>query len=438
MVNINKLRILIISSVSPIKGPGMLASDYYKAYSQQGYEVDVLTKFRCEQFPEFLYVYDSPHYSGKLNFLFRAVNRLKRTFIPKSYSKDPHYFFYKKEEYPPVRIDEVLSKITKQYDIVQILFWQELLSFSTIHALYLKLKCMFFFDCVDYSPMSGGCHFIGDCKRYKIGCGCCPAYNSNDPFDFTWHNVNFRKKVYEEVDPIVTGNTYMFGFYEQSLLLKERKRMLTYPIIDTNIFRPHDKAIIRRKLKVSEQKRFVLLFGCQGITDERKGIKYLIESVNKFSMKLKEQERKQVLIMSVGNNFEKIRSQFIGLDTLDLGYVTKDELAEIYSFADVFLCSSVNDAGPMMVNQSICCGTPVVGFEMGSCLDAVKDKGTGYCAKLMDTDDYANGIFFIYNLTDKQKVAMSEACLKLARNNYTYEASVNRIVGTYYMLEKKR
>lgn len=434
----SKPRILIISSADPMIGPGVMSADYYKAYKSQGYEVDLLTLHKCKQHPEFLYVYDrqpslfrrrlSKFREHPISFIKNAFSKRLRSVV---YPVGSYSFFYREEENPPVPLKKVLNVITKQYDFVHILFWQGLLSFATVQALYRKLKCKFFFNCVDYSPMAGGCHFIGDCERYKVGCGCCPAYESKDPHDFTWHNVNFRKQVYKEVNPTVSGNSYMFGFYDQSVLLKKCKRIQSYPIIDLDIFKPYPKEEIRKKIGVAENKKFVLLFGCQNINDKRKGVKFLVEGVRKFVKKLDAEERKNVLIMAIGKDFDKVKSQLDEIDTLDLGYVTKEELPALYAFADVFLCSSVNDAGPMMVNQSLCCGTPVVGFEMGSCLDAVMNKGTGYCAKLKDTDDYAAGIEYIYRLSAEEKKSMKAKCLEHAKNTYSYEAAVKRVLSIF-------
>lgn len=117
----------------------------------------------------------------------------------------------------------------------------------------------------------------------------------------------------------------------------------------------------------------------------------------------------EVLLVAIGNDFDKLKPLLpANIDSLGLGFVSKDELPEIYSMCDMYLCSSVNDAGPMMVNQSLCCGTPVVGFAMGACLDGVKDKGTGYCAKLKDSTDFAEGIYKMLNLDDTERQMMSE------------------------------
>ena len=73
---------------------------------------------------------------------------------------------------------------------------------------------------------------------------------------------------------------------------------------------------------------------------------------------------------------------------------------------------SVLDAGPMMINQALSCGLPVVSFEMGVALDVLKNAGTGYCAKLGDYEDFANGIHFIYSLNELEYTSVSFKCFK--------------------------
>lgn len=437
----SKPRILIISSADPTFGPGVLSLDYYRAFKSHGFAVDLLTLYRCDSYPELLYVYERPNrYKLYLKKVWkRLFNKIKTVFGKRSdntHLGGSYYFFYKQEQNPPVPIDKVLKVVTKPYDIVQIIFWQEMLSFATVQALYRKLHSFFYFGCVDYSPMSGGCHFIGNCERYKVGCGCCPAFGSNDPHDFTWQNVNFRKTVYDEIDPVLTGNSYMFKIYDQSVLLKDRKRIMSTAIIDFSIFKPYPKDEVRKKYDISKNKTFVLLFGCQNINDERKGVKYLIDGFRKFMDRISPNDRDKILVVAIGNDFGKIRTEFGDIDTMNLGYVSKEQLPIAYSLADVFLCSSVNDPGPTMVNQALCCGTPVVGFEMGACLDSVKGKGTGYCARLKDTDDYADGIESIFHLTPDEKQKLADRCVEFAHATYSYDAAVTRVMDAYHKYKK--
>ena len=89
-------------------------------------------------------------------------------------------------------------------------------------------------------------------------------------------------------------------------------------------------------------------------------------------------------------------------------------IASAYQIADIFICPSIEDSGPTMINQSIMCGTPVVSFEMGVSPDLVITGKTGYMAKLKDSKDLAQGIFEILSLTDDNFNEMSDNCRKLA------------------------
>ena len=99
--------------------------------------------------------------------------------------------------------------------------------------------------------------------------------------------------------------------------------------------------------------------------------------------------------------------------------------------SSVYLSPSVNDAGPSMVNQSMSCGTPVVTFEMGTALDVVKDRDTGYCAKLCDSEDFARGIAKIYHLPKQEYEALRKHCRDVALELTSQESHVRNFLRVY-------
>lgn len=433
----SKHNVLIISSANPLVGPGYLATDLLNAFAQESYSVDLLTLNKIKGHPEYMYVQDQDSTIYKIKDFVkrnkeRIVGKICRVRGKKIYPVGSYSFFYKDEQNPPVAKHKVLSKIEKQYDLVILLFWQRMLSFDTVWEIYKKLKSPIYFYSVDYSPMAGGCHFTGDCGRYKIGCGCCPAFESKDPKDFTHRNVIYRERFYKEVRPIVSGNTYMHSFFKESYLLKNTFNTLSFPIINTEKFSPQNTKLTREKYNIPSNSTFLILFGSQNVADERKGVKYMIHALNEFSKSLTDEQRLSVLLIVIGRDFSQIRPLIDSrLASLELGYVSMDALPSVYSMSDIFLCSSVNDAGPMMVNQSLCCGTPVVGFDMGTCIDSVKGQGTGYCARLRDSEDFAVGIKTIFDLSESEKEQMSIRCRQLGVDTYSYKATVNRIMRQY-------
>ncbi len=435
-----KPKILIISSANPFKGPGVLGVDARDAFISQGYECDLLTKYEVPEHPEIISIC-----KNGISFLQRVIRRIEHIcFILLTYltsgilytrqQKPEFCFFYAKEEIPPVSSRKILRKIQKDYDLVIIYFWQELLTFKTVEAIYDKLHCPIMFKGVDYSQMAGGCHFTGPCIKYMTGCGSCDGLGSTDPNDFTHHNVKYRKRVYDKVKPIVFGNSYMTEFYNRSFLLKDYKRKeLGYPIINGDDFYPMNVDALRLKYDISDKVEYVLFFGSQNVNDERKGITYMLESFMYFHDLLSEEERKSVVLLIAGQNIDAIKGR-LPFNYIYVGYVPSSQLPELYSVANVFISPSVNDAGPMMVNQSLMCGTPVVGFAMGAMLDAVKDKGTGFCAPLRDSLALADCLLKMYRLVIDQPeeyMKMRETCADFGVRSYTPKYYVEHIMSVY-------
>lgn len=95
-------------------------------------------------------------------------------------------------------------------------------------------------------------------------------------------------------------------------------------------------------------------------------------------------------------------AEAIPFKTRFMGYLF-DEYSTmlVYNAADVFIVPSIADNQPTTVQESLCCGTPVVGFDVGGIPDMIKHKENGYLAKYKDPVDLALGIQ--YCLAEKIK-----------------------------------
>lgn len=426
MTENNKPRVLVLTSVDPHVGPAVVAYNFYKALLHGGYEVDFLCPYPVKDHPEFLSVYKRS--KGKPNLCKRIMNKFKQLIHP---FDSEHCFFYDKETEPPMPIKDVLSAITKQYDVVYILFWQGMLSFETVRQIYRKLKCQIHFRCVDYSPMAGGCHFVGDCEGYKIGCGNCPGFKLSRKKDYSHFNVMYRKEVYDEVKPVVYGNNYMQAFYNKSYLLKDYDRKeQVYPLVNNDFYYQRDVTESRNQFCIGKEKKFVIFFGAQSLDDVRKGFKYLLQALQIFASKLSDKEKSEVVLLIAGRDIESIKSELPFVYQY-IGYVTPDKLPFVYSAASIFVSPSVNDAGPSMVNQSLSCSTPVIAFEMGTALDMVKGHNTGYCAKLFDSEDLAEGIAKFYKMSHEDYLRVRKECRAIALKYTSEEAFCNNFQRVY-------
>lgn len=422
-----KLKILIISSVT--YGSGVLGIDIYKAFRSEGYDVDFLTKYIVDGHPEFIDILGKK--GGWYSLISKRISAIGRKLHLKKSANPGYNFFYKKEENPPVDVNKVISKINKKYNFIYVVFWQELLSYATIKAIDEKLGgCKWIFATVDFSTMTGGCHFPQDCKRWQEECGCCPAWNSKDPKDFTNHNLLYRQSVLKHIDVFLKTNSFQRdNFFSVSTLFKNSKFLIGYPLINENDFRPLDMDVVRKDLGLPIDKR-IILFGSQSLDYKMKGMDYLMSALHLLYEQSNEQEKNRILIVSVGRSNDKIHRS-IPFEYRDMGYVDIKTLAKLYTASEIFACPSIRDPGPMMVNQAVSCGTPVVAFNQGAIQDINKFAICGYTAKLKDAADFCKGLKRILSMDADKYQELRATCRETALKMTSRHAQVERIINYY-------
>lgn len=417
-------RILFISSVDPTKGPGRLALDTCEAMRRGGYSVDFYTQYTALEHPCIRAL------CGDGPGLFTRI----RNFVFTRMQKPAYYFFYCREEQPPVPVWRILRQLHGPYDMIYIMFWQGLLSFETVRKISEKIQAPVVLAPVDMSVMTGGCHYPHACTRYKQECGHCPGLKYPAFDTFTRHNLLYRESFYAEVNPVILTNSFIAKYFSESRLLRDRQIVKIFPIIDEQLFCPKGKSSLRERFGIPDHKEFIMLAGAQNFQDDRKGGRYLVAALNLFHERLSDEERKKVLLLCVGN-MDAAMEQEMHFDYRFMGYVALDVLADLYALADVFLSPSIEDGGPLMVNQAISCGTPVVCFRIGTALDVVDEKGTGYCARLRDSGDFAEGMRQFYRLDRKQREEISARCRNLAMETTSF-AAFSRFVDRLFDLTK--
>ena len=132
-------------------------------------------------------------------------------------------------------------------------------------------------------------------------------------------------------------------------------------------------------------------------------------------------------MIGVDNPHEKF-----GRNIIALGRTTnQEELAEYYSMADITLLTSKRETFSMVAAESLCCGTPVVGFEAGAPEEIVPE-------------DY--GIFVPYGDMNKLEKAVrdfldnpprKEDITNFACENYGKDMMTNRYIDLYREIREK-
>ena len=418
MNSIYKKNILLISNANC--DWGRIGERLYDAFKREGYYIDYLTLYPLSHRADTKHIYPKKTWINRLtqNLVWKIIKKIKK---PKS----KYCFFNYSDNQQPISLRQIRKATNDMnYDIVITYFWQFFLTPVTIREIYYHYKCKIFFSMADFAALAGGCHYYCDCDRYTSGCGNCPGWNSNSINDVTKRNSLIRKQIYKEINPIITGNSYMQKIYAHSFLLNECTYMTSYGSIDLNHFKRKNIDQLRLKYNIPIEKTKILFFGCQSIDDPKKGISILLEALKIFYNNLNQTDRDKVLLLIAGRqNIERIKSQ-LPFGFMYVGFVGYETLPEVYSLATCFLSPSINDAGPSMVNQSLACGTPVIAFNTGIAQDCIVTGKTGYKAKLGDPLDFATGISNICGLSTIEYKELSLRCRNLAENLFSIENSI--------------
>jgi glycosyltransferase involved in cell wall biosynthesis len=276
---------------------------------------------------------------------------------------------------------------------------------------------------VDMNHFTGGCHYAWDCKGYIKGCdNQCPAILTDSAKKIA--RVNFETKLNNAKlgnFQIISGSGWTFKQAKESLIYRHQKLVTNInSLIDTRIMNSKNRKIAKDVFGLDKSK-FYILMGCQNSNDSRKGFDYLLKSLINLHSKLTIQKRDEIRVIIVSSSknekfaeipFEKVFIDFI----TDYKY-----LALLYQAADVFVNSSIEDSGPMMVSEALACGTPVVGFDMGVVNNLVISGYNGYKASLKDACDLGQGIENIFSLSSDDYMFYSENAVKQIEQFSSFE-----------------
>lgn len=426
-----KPSILILTSFLSNDNSSKMIMDISKSLNDD-YDIDVLSKYPYNGNKN-LNFYSAYNDHEKIihDFVNWGIVKLSsyKNFFRKANKKDslPYFFFGLNEEKPPVKTRRIVDKIQKEYDFFLVFFWQGMITSKTLEDIYAKTHKPILLVAADMFPMTGGCSYFWDCNRLKESCGNCPGIFSTNENDITRTNFLFKQKVFREIKCIFLGNSWQCNHASKSKLFNKMGRI--YPIVDENVFIPRDKIILKEKFNYSNKK--ILFFGALGVHDVRKGFKYLIEALQLLS-KNRNDLVKDIILVVAGKG-----DKIIGLEDYRVeytGHLTFNQLAEYYALSDLFLSPSIQDAGPMMLNQALMCGTPAVAFEIGVACDVINEK-TGYLAKYRDSTDFCKGIIDFLTKTESDLEIITETCRIESLARSSYKAFKNDIINAFNLVK---
>ena len=240
-----------------------------------------------------------------------------------------------------------------------------------------------FHDCWAFT---GYCpHFVmAKCDKWQTGCEHCPQHRE---FSFLFDRSRWlyqkKKDLFTGLDmTVVTPSRWLADLVGQSFL-KDYPVTVINNGIDLSGFYPRESSF-REKYGIPPDKHILLAVAFDwGI---RKGLDVLTE----LSGTLDPQRYQLVLVGTNESVDQQLPENIISIHRTQ----NQQELAEIYSAADLLLNPTREDTYPTVNMESLACGTPVLTFRTGGSPEMLDDT-CGSAVPCDDTEAFRNEILRI-------------------------------------------
>jgi glycosyltransferase involved in cell wall biosynthesis len=104
-------------------------------------------------------------------------------------------------------------------------------------------------------------------------------------------------------------------------------------------------------------------------------------------------------------------------------------MPDIYNVADVFVTPSLQENLPNTIMESMACGTPCVGFNIGGIPEMIDHKQNGYVAQYKNAQDLADGLMWV--LQKSSTKALSDNARNKVVKSYSDSIIAKRYLEIY-------
>lgn len=380
------------------------------------------------------FIKNIPCYRGKKSFARRSVLWFQRKLNMQKPElgaiADREYVFYYQEEETQkfVTADQLLNYIGFVPDVVLVGLTTGFVNTAEIFYLWQRTNAIIIYVMLDVFPITGGCHVMRECGAYKNECVNCPAVKNTVLNNLPHMQYLSKKRYYDLMKPYFLGDSQFIRriLGDSSLPIK----ILPIPsCVPTDIFNNNCRLYAKKIWNIPEE-RFVVLVGADNVKDPRKGRKYVVDALLQLD-KIDSSLKQRLLVLLVGNhNSADEETKKIPFLVKYVDYVRDMRLLSLlYQASDLYIMSSLEEAGPMMVPEAMLCGTLVVGFQTGFLEDEtfIQSGVNGFRVPMANVDALAKTLQSVLALSSERL----ECILSNARQTALNKMSDNAFVEMF-------
>lgn len=322
--------------------------------------------------------------------------------------------------------DFLIKKIIKLNPDIVHLFWVTG-GFLKIETLQ-KIDVPIVWTLHDMWPLTGGCHYDDECRRFQNECGNCPILNSNSERDLSYRILKRKTESWAGTPMVVVATSHWLADMARTSAVFKNKQIVVIPNgIDTDKYKPINKSVAREAWRLPQDKNLILFSAFSATSDKRKGNQYLIPALESMA---KQGWGENTELVVVGAS-EPAKPIDFGMQVHYVGNLG-DEISQVllYSAVDVTVAPSMQENLSNTVMESLSCGTPVVAFDIGGMPDLIDHMKTGYLAKSFEVNDLQTGIKWILENKERHK-ELSVTARQSVIDKYTLEKVATQYADLY-------
>lgn len=173
-------------------------------------------------------------------------------------------------------------------------------------------------------------------------------------------------------------------------------------------------------------KKIILVLAPGGKSDRWKGWQHSYEVMKRYST------QHDVHFLYIGVNYKEI-AQMPNV-TIHPPINTKKELARYYALADLFLYPSLADNCPLVVQEAMACGTPVLSFNTGGIPELIDHEKNGYVVEYGNTNALVKTLNTFLSLSKEKRESISDSAIEKAKTYFDEEKMVEKYIQLYTSL----
>lgn len=274
----------------------------------------------------------------------------------------------------------------------------------------------------DESFITGHCSCTLGCDRWKNSCGQCPNLSVYPPvvFDNTEKLSKIKREIIKQLNPVIVCPSFWLSErVNQVFPTLDFVRVIPNGV-DLSIFKLQDKFSSRKKLGLSNSKNIVLFVAEFSTKNPFKGGEIIRELI-------RDEKNQDILFITVGGNDESENFNHQVIPYIKNQY----DLALLYSASDILVYPTRADNLPLVVIESMACGTPVIASKIGGIPEIISHAEDGYLVgDYFDYKVFSSYIDAYFNSDEISKIKLTHN----SNHKITEKFSKEKMVDSYKKL----